>query len=179
MEDALANVRPACVSRREFLGHVAAGAGALAFGASCTGSLASPVDAALDARISARADTGAPPIDAAPTDAAPIDAARIDLDDANAVRDAPARLEDSATSNRGPVWAIVPTIIFREGVPSSISIAEYVTDADGDALVIELNAAPLPAGVTYDAVGQRFVYDGTGASAMTTGHVLTADDGRG
>ncbi len=40
------------------------------------------------------------------------------------------------------------------------------------------NAAALPAGVTFDAAGKRFVYSGAGAAASTTGHVLTADDGK-
>jgi hypothetical protein len=36
----------------------------------------------------------------------------------------------------------------------------------------------LPAGVTFDAASKRFVYDGVGAVGSTSGHVLTADDGR-
>jgi hypothetical protein len=59
-----------------------------------------------------------------------------------------------------------------------VSIAAYASDPDGDALTITKNAAALPAGVTYDAAGKRFVYDGIGAVASTSGHVLTADDGK-
>jgi hypothetical protein len=80
--------------------------------------------------------------------------------------------------NRVPVWRTVPTIAFPQGVPSSISIAAYVTDPDGDALTITISSATLPAGVTYDAANKRFVYDGVGPLGSTSGVVLTADDGR-
>src|SRR2546426_3470478 len=63
--------------------------------------------------------------------------------------------------NRAPVWQTVPTITFTQGVASSISIAGYVSDPDGDALTISMNGL-LPSGVTFDAAGKRFVYDGAG-----------------
>jgi hypothetical protein len=47
-----------------------------------------------------------------------------------------------------------------------------------DVLTITKNSIALPAGVTYDAAGKRFVYDGVGAVGSTTGHVLTANDGQ-
>jgi hypothetical protein len=81
-------------------------------------------------------------------------------------------------TNLPPVWQTVPTVQFTQGVASSVSIAAYASDPDGDALTITKNAAALPAGVTYDAAGKRFVYDGIGAVASTSGHVLTADDGQ-
>jgi hypothetical protein len=80
--------------------------------------------------------------------------------------------------NRVPVWRTVPTIGFPQGVPSSISIAAYVSDPDGDALTITMNSVALPAGVTYDAANKRFVYDGVGPLGSTSGVVMTADDGR-
>jgi hypothetical protein len=80
--------------------------------------------------------------------------------------------------NQSSVWMMVPTISFVRGVPSSFSIAAYVSDPDGDALTITKNAAALPPGVTYDVANKRFVYDGLGTAAGTSGHVLTADDGR-
>ncbi len=86
---------------------------------------------------------------------------------------------DAGSGNQAPVWTTVPTIQFVQGIASSVSIAEYVSDADGDALTISLNSVPLPAGVTYDQPGKRFVYDGVGAVSTTSGHVLTADDGQG
>lgn len=80
--------------------------------------------------------------------------------------------------NQAPVWRAIPHLQFAEGVASSISIAAFVSDADGDMLSILKNEAALPPGVTYDAAGQRFVYDGIGAPGTTDDHVLTADDGK-
>lgn len=77
-----------------------------------------------------------------------------------------------------PVWQPLATITFTEGVASIVSVASYVTDANGDALTLTRNSVALPAGVTFDAANKRFVYDGLGAVATTTGHVLTADDGQ-
>ena len=81
-------------------------------------------------------------------------------------------------SNLPPVWQTVPTVSFTQGVASNVSIAAYVSDPNGDALTIAKNAVALPAGVTYDAAGKRFVYNGIGAVGSTRGHVLTADDGK-
>lgn len=82
-----------------------------------------------------------------------------------------------ADASGAPVWTTVPPITFVVGVASSISIAPFVTDPDGDPLTITKNNVDLPAGVTFDAVGKRFVYDGLGPVGSTAGHVLTADDG--
>lgn len=84
----------------------------------------------------------------------------------------------SPGANLAPVWQPVTAIAFTQGVQSSVSIAAYVSDPNGDPLTITKNAAALPAGVTYDAANKRFVYDGDGAVFSTGGHVLTADDGR-
>lgn len=81
-------------------------------------------------------------------------------------------------TNLAPVWSSVPAITFVQGVASSISIAAYVTDPNGDPLTIAKNSIALPAGVTYDQLNQRFVYDGIGAVGSTGGNVLTADDGK-
>jgi len=83
-------------------------------------------------------------------------------------------------TNLPPVWQTVPSVTFTQGVASSVSIAGYVSDPNGDPLTIALqpNDPALPAGVTYDAIGKRFVYDGVGAVGSTSGHILTADDGR-
>lgn len=80
--------------------------------------------------------------------------------------------------NHAPVWQTVPNITFTQGVASSVSIASYVSDPDGDPLTITKNATALPAGVTYDQANKRFVYNGVGAIATTTGHILTASDGK-
>ena len=81
-------------------------------------------------------------------------------------------------ANLAPAWQTVPNVTFAQGVPSSVSIDAYVRDANGDGLVIAMNSATLPAGVSYDAVSKRFVYDGIGDVGSTSGVVLTADDGR-
>ena len=81
-------------------------------------------------------------------------------------------------ANLPPVWASVPTITFTQGVKSTFSIAGYVNDPNGDALTITKNAVALPPGITYDPATKSFVYDGVGAAASTSGHVLTASDGK-
>jgi len=90
----------------------------------------------------------------------------------------PTSTPPAPATNVPPVWTTVPTITFTSGVASTFSIAPYVSDANGDPLTITKNAAALPAGVTYDAANKRFVYDGTAGGAVTTGHVLTASDGK-
>lgn len=80
--------------------------------------------------------------------------------------------------NHAPVWQAISTIAFTQGVAAAFSIAGFVSDADGDTLTILKNSAALPPGVTYDAANKRFVYDGVGAVGSTSGHVLTANDGR-
>jgi hypothetical protein len=88
------------------------------------------------------------------------------------------RTGDSASGNAAPVWSTIPPITFTQGVAATISIAAYVSDADGDTLTVMKNDVALPPGVTFDAVDLSFVYDGVGAVATTEGHILTADDGR-
>jgi hypothetical protein len=80
-------------------------------------------------------------------------------------------------ANLAPAWQTVPNVTFAQGVAASVSIASYVSDANGNALAITMNFVALPAGVTYDAANKRFVYDGVGAIGSTPGVVLTADDG--
>jgi hypothetical protein len=81
-------------------------------------------------------------------------------------------------TNVPPVWVTIPTVTFTQGVASSFSLGSFVTDANGDALVITMNAVTLPAGVTFDALGKRLVYDGNGAAASVGGVQMTADDGK-
>ena len=83
-----------------------------------------------------------------------------------------------AVGNLPPVWQAVTTVTFTQGIASSVSIAAYVSDPNGDGLTITRNSAALPPGVTYDAGNKRFVYDGVGAVGIASGNVLTADDGR-
>lgn len=81
------------------------------------------------------------------------------------------------TGNRSPVWTVIPTITFTQGIAASFSVAAFVTDEENDALTITKNAIALPAGVTYDASTKSFVYDGVGGPSSTGGHVLTASEG--
>ena len=80
--------------------------------------------------------------------------------------------------NVPPVWTNIPTVQFTQGVASSFSLASFVSDANGDALAITMNAVTLPAGVTFDAAGKRLVYNGNGAAASVNAVQMTADDGR-
>jgi Putative Ig domain len=82
------------------------------------------------------------------------------------------------TANLPPVWQTVPTITFTQGVAATISISAYVSDPNGDALTITKNSVALPPGITFDSANKRFVYDGVGASGLSSGNILTADDGR-
>lgn len=93
--------------------------------------------------------------------------------------DNPSTTADPSTSGDpgAPIWTTVPTLSFVQGVPSELSVTEYVSDPDGDALTLMLNGVELPEGVTFDAAGMKFVYDGSGPIATSSGHVLTADDG--
>jgi hypothetical protein len=81
-------------------------------------------------------------------------------------------------TNVAPVWASIPAVQFTQGVASSFPLGSFVSDANGDALVITMNAVTLPAGVTFDAAGKRLVYDGNGAAASVNAVQMTADDGR-
>jgi hypothetical protein len=80
--------------------------------------------------------------------------------------------------NHPPVWTTVPDLTFTQGVAQTLSIATYVSDADGDALAIAMNGITLPAGVTFDAANKLFRYDGNGAAGTAPGVVLTANDGK-
>jgi len=80
--------------------------------------------------------------------------------------------------NVAPVWTTIPAVGFTQGVASSFSLASFVSDPNGDALTLTMNAVNLPAGVTFDAAGKRLVYDGIGNAASVNGVQMTADDGR-
>lgn len=77
------------------------------------------------------------------------------------------------------------SVVFDEGVPGSVNIGQEATDPDDDPLILALNTADvaLPPGVTWDASTGVLSYDGRLLSVqlvdlVTTGHVLTAEDGR-
>ena len=80
--------------------------------------------------------------------------------------------------NVAPVWTTIPAVGFTQGVASSFPLASFVSDANGDALTLTMNAVNLPAGVTFDAAGKQLVYNGIGTAASVNGVQMTADDGR-
>ena len=84
----------------------------------------------------------------------------------------------SPAPNLPPTWQTVSTITFTQGVKATFSIAGFVSDPNGDPLTITKNAVALPPGVTYDVASKSFIYDGVGAPASTSGHILTASDGK-
>ncbi|MDB5934849.1 MAG: hypothetical protein JWQ01_2193 [Massilia sp.] len=90
---------------------------------------------------------------------------------------APSPAPVPAPAPAAPVWLSIPTIAFTQGVPSSFSVADYISAANAAAFTLTLNASPLPAGVTFNSTTRAFDYDGRGAVAATDGHVLTAVGG--
>ena|SRR5215471_3833287 len=82
------------------------------------------------------------------------------------------------SANLPPAWQTVPTVTFVQGVASSFSVASYVSDPNGNALALSVAAGSLPAGVTFDAAGKRFVYNGSGSLAVANGVMLSANDGQ-
>ena len=72
-----------------------------------------------------------------------------------------------------PVWTTVPTQVWTVGVPVLLDLANYCTDADGDALAFSLNRS-LPPGVTLTGS----VISGTPTTAFSAASfIATADDG--
>jgi hypothetical protein len=71
------------------------------------------------------------------------------------------------------VWQSIPAVAFVQGVPSSFSVADYVSVANASSFSLNVSSS-LPAGVTFDASHRTFVYDGVGAIGALDGVVLTA-----
>ncbi len=86
--------------------------------------------------------------------------------------------------NRGPLWQRSPTIEFVEGVPSMVSVRQFVSDADRDALTIRQESGALLPGITWDPSRAILAYDGRplgakpGAPVVVTGLTFSADDGK-
>lgn len=87
-------------------------------------------------------------------------------------------------ANVGPVWQPAPTIEFVEGVPSQISMRQFVQDPNNDPLVISMQSGSLPPGIMWNPNTATLEYDGRplGATAnaptVVSGLVFVADDGR-
>ena len=78
-------------------------------------------------------------------------------------------------ANLPPTWATVPTVTFTLGIPSTFSIASFVTGPNSALYTINHNGV-LPNGVTFDSANKRFAYDGSGVAQSTDNHALIADD---
>jgi hypothetical protein len=148
------------VNRRRFLGVLTAGATSLALQA-CGGGGGGGVavnGSAAAAVIPPAAGGTAPSTPASPTTSTSTSTSA----------------STSTTSAATVAWAMVPTISFTQGVASSISVAQWLQGADAATVAITLNAAALPAGVTFNAATRTLDYDGVGAVGSTDGHILTA-----
>lgn len=143
-------------SRRTFIRFLSAGVATLAVEGCGGGAGGSGLAAATPAAPIAPATPAAPAVPVVP--AAPVVSAPV-------VPAAPAA---------SPVWQNIPALTFTEGVASSISVASYITGADLAAVTVTLNAASLPAGVTFNSKTYSFDYDGRGAPSATDGIMLTA-----
>jgi ABC-type oligopeptide transport system substrate-binding subunit len=86
----------------------------------------------------------------------------------------PTTIVPPTTTSPSMTFITVPDLTFVQGVPSSVSAAQWIAGADPAAVTLSLNSASLPAGVTYNSVKKTFDYDGTGAPAAAGGFVLTA-----
>jgi hypothetical protein len=80
--------------------------------------------------------------------------------------------------NHPPVWQVVPTVTFFPGKPAAFPLSGLVVDPDGDLLTLSLVSGILPVGVTFDAVGKQFVWDGVGAPGGTGTVIINANDGK-
>jgi hypothetical protein len=89
-----------------------------------------------------------------------------------------------SSANASPVWQPTPTIDFVEGVPATVSIRAFVTDANSDPLVISLNSGALPPGITWNPNTATLAYDGRplgareDAPVQVSGVTFVADDQR-
>ena len=83
-------------------------------------------------------------------------------------------------ANHAPVWAAnPPPIVFKSGVSSRYNVRQFVSDSDGDELVITVNGSldAFP-GVSFD--GTDLVFDGRAVNGQNIVGTLvfSADDGR-
>src|SRR5262245_10381880 len=90
----------------------------------------------------------------------------------------------ASAQNASPVWQRDPTIEFVEGVPSKISVKQFVQDADNDTLIGSMQSGSLPPGITWTPNTGMIGYDrrplGAKADAplVVSGPVFAADDGK-
>lgn len=150
----------ATVSRRRFLTLFTAGAASLALQACGGGNTGSGSDSSSAAQVSS-----VTPVTTTPT-----------TPSTPAVPTTPA-IPDPLPVAPAIAWSTVPTISFTQGVASSISVAQWLSGANGAAVAISLNAVALPPGVTFNATTRSLDYDGVGGAVTSEGHVLLANGG--
>lgn len=85
-------------------------------------------------------------------------------------------------TNLPSIWNFVPNVTFSVGVTATFPVSgtyqsnNYVTDPENDTITLTKNSVFVQ-GVTWD--GGKFITNGTGSATTSTGHILTANDGRG
>ena len=70
--------------------------------------------------------------------------------------------------------ATIPDLKFVQGVPSSVSLVQWISGADPATVQLTLNTVSLPVGVSYNAAAKSLDYDGVGGPSASSGFVLTA-----
>lgn len=152
------------ISRRSFLTRLAASASALVGGVPLMGCLDDDTSGQSATSASTTQSSAATP-DAAAAPSTPTTPTQV-------------------AANSGPVWQSSPTIEFVEGVPSMVSVRQFVSDADRDALTIKQESGALLPGITWDPSRAILAYDGRplgakpGAPVVVTGLTFSADDGK-
>lgn len=153
------------ITRRAFLKRLASVASGLGGGTVLAGCLGESGSAASDSP----AATAAPTVQSNTTAGA-----------APAMQAAPT----VQAQNAGPVWQPAPTIEFVDGVPSKVSVKQFVQDANNDPLIISLQSGALIPGITWNPNTAMIEYDGRplgakpDAPTVVTGITFVADDGK-
>jgi len=88
-----------------------------------------------------------------------------------------AKASDSA--NNPPVWDSQPLIDFNVGTSKSYDMDDITSDPDSDPITFSMNTGTvsLPTGVTWTPSTGILAYNGVAAADLTTGHIITLDDG--
>lgn len=147
-------------SRRGFLRQIAGAVSVMLGGTQLAGCLGKDNSDGLTSRQAATTAASAPPLTSAPT--------------------APTQ----QPLNGGPVWQPAPTIEFVEGVPSVVSVRQFVQGSDQDPLVIQLKSGTLIPGITWNPNDATIAYDGRPLGAkpnqpvLVSGITFSADDGK-
>jgi len=82
-------------------------------------------------------------------------------------------------TNNPPVWDSQPLIYFSEGISSDYNMNDITSDPDSDPITFSMNTGTvaLPTGVTWTAFTGILAYNGIAGPDVTSGHIITLDDG--